>query len=168
MDFASSLPILMNMLDTRRNMLSAKDLPQGIIDQINLDISALEFAINDIKSNVDHVVMAIGNPELVKKIMENSSQSVSTIEMGPNISAIVSIEPTAEFVEKYKSSIKTWDGNVLSPDLVPNNVVCPRYYAIQDKDGKRAILFEIYAQERWSTVDLVSMANGIFNSVKWR
>ena len=161
----------------RLEMLKAnKWTPEDARGQLKNEIIALEMALDKMKKDVAHMLIAIGHKTIIESALDQLGKFkeldriTKTDQDDSDITCLIILEPTEEMQEECIQIFNpsSWRGKNLNPDQRLDYIECTQYFAATD--GKnRSLLFdvEVDKESAGKIEELRKWAVAIFRNATW-
>ena len=183
MKIAEVMPRLEQLIRRLNAASSADDVPEEAREQIQAEIRALDSVVSYIKGDMTRTVIVIGHSSYVNPLVEEISKlkkslvteagddEYSQVKYIGNLSVVLIKSPTDGIFEKYMERYNpdAQEGNKLTQKILPDHMVCNRFYCAMDDEGKKVALFNLSIQNDYlsATSDLIEWAMKVFEKLTW-
>lgn len=165
-----------NVLKRLEMLRANKWTPEDVREQLRNETAALEMALDRMREDVAHMLIAIGHKTIIESALEQLEKFkeldriTKTAQDDSDVTCLIILEPTSEMQKECIQIFNPsgWRGKNLNPDQRLDYIECTQYFAATD--GKnRSLLFdvEVDKESAGKVEELRKWATAIFDNATW-
>lgn len=145
------LEVLKNVKHRLSALAAMPDVPVGAATQLKLEAECISWAYEELR--VKHLVrcaLIVGDEAFNAFALPSNALPSNYSDYSNGLFMTCLVEPDDVTLQKIVNlvSIPNWDGNKLSTQTPPF-LVCDRFFACRDDNGRRAIFFDTVVHRGW-------------------